>query len=230
MGRVVHLNSPAPLPSPDLAQIQTWIDEHDLGRPIGCRSDVWVRYHQQADGSWYDDPRRCPVAPIFRLGIYLINDIVRFFGEPRCVQVLHSRIFTGKPTPDNAQLGILFENGALANVYASFCIDDAQYYKNSLVMNFERGTVYRSSEPLTRQPEDQGCDMAVVAKRGESNVVDRAHAASRSGDYQWDVFYRAVRGEKPAGEITPEQIVAGLRVIEAMRRAEQSGKAEEVIR
>ncbi len=38
----------------------------------------------------------------------------------------------------NAQLGIRFNNGAIANIYSSFCVDDLQFYRNSLTLNFER--------------------------------------------------------------------------------------------
>ena len=106
-----------------------------------------MNYHEQADGRWYDDPRQCPVAPIFRLGIYLINDLVRLFGDAETVQVLQSRIRTGRPTADNAQLGIRFRNGVLANIYASFCVGDGDYEPDSLVLKFENGTIYRNCGP-----------------------------------------------------------------------------------
>ena len=76
LGRVVHLNSPSPLFTDDLQQIQDWRNEYNLGRPIACRADTWGSYREKPDGSWYDDPDQCPVAPIFRIGIYTINDIV----------------------------------------------------------------------------------------------------------------------------------------------------------
>lgn len=229
LGRVIHLNSPSPLLSPDLQQIRTWIDAYGLGRPIACRADVWVRYNEKADGRWYDDPAQCPVAPIFRLGIYLINDLVRFFGPADRVQVLHSRIFTGRPTPDNAQLGILFKNGGLANVFASFCIDDKQYYRNSLTMNFENGTVYRNSGPVERTPGELPSQMAVAARTGpETNRVETAVVEGHSGAYQWDALHRAVRGEKLEGEVTPEEVAAGLKIIRAMARSERTGRTENV--
>jgi predicted dehydrogenase len=124
MGRVIHLNSPAPVLPMDISQIMEWQSAYKLGNPVGCRADVWASYTEQADGSWYDDPERCPVAPIFRLGIYLINDLIAIFGEPEEVQVFASRIATGRPTPDTAQLGIRFANGGLANIFSSFCVRD----------------------------------------------------------------------------------------------------------
>src|SRR5690606_32877601 len=68
-GRVVHLNSPSPEP-PDLVQIEAWIREYDLGRPVAARAEMLTSVREEADGTWYDDPQRCPLAPMFRLGIY----------------------------------------------------------------------------------------------------------------------------------------------------------------
>jgi predicted dehydrogenase len=50
LGKVIHLNSPPPIPSPDLAQIQRWRDEYDLGRAIGGRADAWHGNGQRGPG------------------------------------------------------------------------------------------------------------------------------------------------------------------------------------
>ncbi len=216
LGRVVHLNSPAPLLPPDLAQIAAWRQQFGLGRAVACRADVWVSYREQADGSWYDEPEKCPVAPIFRLGIYLINDLVQIFGPAQTVQVLHSRLFEGRPTPDNAQLGILFQNGGLANVFASFCVDDGDYYRDSLTLNFENGTIYRNAGP-----QRCGDELSLVmAQNGDRTIVAHAEVSARSGNYQWENFARAVRGEKLKNATTPAEVVAGLQIIQAMARAD----------
>jgi len=231
LGRVVHLNSPAPELSADLRQIRIWQNEHTLGRIIGCRRSVWASYHEQADGTWYDDPALCPVAPIFRLGIYAINDLVRLLGPADKVQVLHSRLLTGRPTPDNAQLGILFKSGAIANIYASFCINDGQFYRNSLTLNFENGTIFRNVGPLNPETAHHKATMQLVTGTGFSvqhPVADTAGLDDVSGDYQWEAFVKAIRGEPLHDQVTPEQIVAGLRIIGAMARAEKSGATETV--
>lgn len=226
LGRVIHLNSPSPLPAADLRQILAWHDRYDLGRPVACRIETWTAYDEQADGSWYDDPARCPVAPIFRLGIYLINDVLRLLGEPEAVTVFSSRVRTGRPTADNAQVGIRFRNGALANIFASFCIGDRQDYRNTLTLNFERGTVYRNPPP---SPTGGPVELLLVRGTGErAPVVERVQVTGHSGLYDWEAFHRAVRGETLAGAVTPEQVALGIRVIQAMARAEQSGRAETV--
>ena len=217
LGRVVHLNSPSPTPPEDLAQIMAWVKEHKLGAPVGVRADVWASYREKADGTWYDDPAKCPVPPIFRLGIYLINDLVQLFGPVKDVQILQSRLFTGRPTADNGQLSLLFENGALGNIFASFCVNDGDHYRNTLTLNFENGTIYRNAGPdRVGQQSELSLVMNVNNKR---EVVARAVAAGTSGAYQWDVCARAIRGEKLENEITPEQIVAGLRIIQSMSAA-----------
>jgi predicted dehydrogenase len=225
LGRIIHLNSPAPCWSPDLATIQEWRDTYQLGRAVGCNLSVWVRYHEQADGSWYDDQAKCPAAPIFRLGIYLINDLVRLFGEAEKVAVFASRLFTGRPTADNAQLMVLFKNGVIANIYASFCIEDGDHYRNSMTLNFERGTIYRNTGPIRNTTTSSQAEIALVM--GSTNV--KRHIAAEktltasSGGYQWDHFAAAVQGQHIPEVTTPEIVIGGLRILEAMREAELQG-------
>ena len=227
--RAVHLNSPTPLLSPDLRQIALWREELNLGRPVAVRADIWSNYRETPDGGWYDDPAQCPVAPIFRLGIYLINDLVRMLGDPESVSVMHSRLFTGRPTPDNAQLSIKFKNGAIANVFASFCVNDAQWWLSTLTMNFENGTVYRNIGPVSTATPREHPEMAVVVQRDGKPVTQKSIACGSTEDYQWEAFHGAVLGEDLEGEITPEEITAGLRVIDAMSRAENSGRTEPIL-
>ena len=227
LNRAVHLNSPAPTLPADLVQIKQWQQQYQLGRPVGCRADVWANYRELADGSWYDDPQRCPVAPVFRLGIYLINDLVAIFGAATAVQVLHARLNTGRPTPDNAQLSIRFQTGGLANVFASFCVNDGDQYRNSLVLNFENGTIYRNCGPA-RSAGGAAELSLIMATDGKRRLVEQVNLDETSGDYQWAVFAKVVRGETLTDETSADQIVAGIQVITAMARAEQSGATEGV--
>jgi len=223
LGRVIHLNSPGPLPTEDLRQIMEW--QRDLGVPVGCRAETWASYREQADGTWLDDPARCPVAPLYRIGIYLINDLIRLFGAPDRAQVLLSRLFTGRPTPDNAQAGIVFPGGLLANIYASFCIGDRQSYTDSLTINYEHGTIYRN---VGRNAFGEGARRLVLVRDGHR---ESRELAEHSGGYQWHHFAEAIRHGGPLpGEIEPETIVAGLDLIETLARAEKSGRVEEVRR
>ena len=230
LGRVVHLNSPAPVAPMDISKIAEWRRIYNLGQPVGCRADVWANYAEQADGTWFDDPEKCPVAPIFRLGIYLINDLIALFGEAEEVQVLASRLVTKRPTPDNAQLGIRFKNGGLANIFASFCVKDGDHYRDGLVLNFQNGTVYRNVGPC-RAPEADNATSElslVISKEGERVVAEQIQT-SASGHYRWDLFYRAMCGEKIEGEVTPEQIAGGLKIIRAMAEAHRTGCSTRVI-
>lgn len=226
LGRVIHLNSPAPPMSPDLVLIEQWREQFALGVPVACRADVWCSYREETDGSWYDDPASCPAAPIFRLGIYLINDLVRLFGPAREVHVLQSRLFTGRPTADNAQMGVLFQNGALANVFASFCIEDGDHYRNSMTINFERGTIYRNAGPERGFLDKNSHELSLVMTRaGRREIVDEAVLSSGSGDYQWEVFSRALRERRISQPETVDQVVAGLRILEALRLSAERGGA-----
>ncbi|MDR0405568.1 MAG: Gfo/Idh/MocA family oxidoreductase [Clostridiales bacterium] len=220
LGRVVHLNSPSPFPAEDMAKIAEWREKYNLGRPIACRCSVWSNYREQADGTWYDDPARCPAPPIYRLGIYLINDLVQLLGEPESIHLMQSRIFTGRPTSDTAQMSVRFANGALANVFSSFCVDDGQNHRNALELNFENGTVYRNIGPLkpgVRVGETVN-PMQVVA--GGGNLYEECVLRGHSGDYLWDRFYQAVTQRNLAAEVGADIVAAGVRIMEAMQRAQ----------
>ena len=230
LGRVIHLNSPSPVETPDFKLIRQWQKTHRLGKPVGCSTSVWVRYREVPDGRWYDDPGKCPVAPVFRIGIYLINDLVRVFGEAERVSVFSSRMFSQRPTADNAQLSILFKSGALASVFASFCVEDGDHHRLRMVLNFERGTVYRNADPARNSRP--GADLALVmgSRDVERALVESEQVDRMSGDYQWDNFAAAVRGESIDETTTPESIVSGLRIIEAMGEAEKGQGVAEVRR
>jgi len=217
LGRIVHSNSPGPLPTPDLKVIQQWSRQYELGRQVGAHADVWSSYREAADGTWYDDPLRCPAAPIYRLGIYLVNDLVRLFGKIERVHLMESRIFTNRPTADNCHLSLLFENKAIASLYASFCVGDGDQYRNGLTLNYENGTIYRNTGPAWAGAGSGHSHLALVTRHlGQPQVIARAEVAHSSGSYQWDYFHRAIRGERDPEELSPEEMVEGIRAIQAM--------------
>jgi len=224
-GLAVHMNSPSPSLPPDLAVIRKWQESRNLGRPLACQTSVWVRYREKQDGSWYDDPLLCPVAPVFRLGIYLINDMVRLMGEAGRVSVHASRLFTGRPTDDHALLAISFRNGSLGSVMASFCVEDGDIYQNSMILNFERGTVYRNVGPTRRGSGRGVTELSLVMGTNETGrSIAAEHSCEHgSGAYSWEDFHRAVAQGPGHEDLRPEEIVAGLRIIEAMREASRSG-------
>jgi predicted dehydrogenase len=230
LGRVVHLNSPCPTRTDDLRQMAAWQEKYDLGRPLAARHECWYKSVEKADGSWYDDPELCPVAPIFRLGIYGINDLLLLFGTPQAVQVTESRLLTGRPTPDLAQLTIHFETGAIASTLDGWCLQPPRD-ADSLVIYYENGTIFRNPPVLPGDPEHEQCRLCVIpAGRKDGTPAEqvtlRRHQLSHC--YLWDVFCDAVRGRPPRDETPDRVIVDGVRVIEAMRRAARSGCREPV--
>lgn len=225
LGRVVHLNSPAPALTPALEKIRDWVATHALGRPVFARGEITAAYNEQADGSWYDDPARCPVAPIFRLGIYLLHDLLRLLGPVASVQVQHSRVRTGRPTPDNAQLGLTFDNGALGSIYASFCVDNGQHYANALLLHYERGTIQLNLDPAPYGRAGATSRLRLVTQRNQYAHTEEWSCSGSTGAYQWDEFQRAVLTRDIAS--TPaDEIVQGIAIIQAMTRAEKSGATE----
>ena len=224
LGRVVHLNSPAPVPSPDLAIIEGWRAESDLGRLVAAQAEVWASYREQADGSWYDDPVRCPVAPLYRLGIYLLNDLLRLGGPVERVHVEATRLFTGRPTPDQAQVSLRFASGALGQVFASFCIEDGDHYRNAMTLRFERGTIYRNVGP---QRGSAVAELALIRGNGSGTRTMRsANCGQISGGYAWEAFARAVADGTPLSEEAADIAVEGIRVMAAIAAAERCGQPQ----
>lgn len=209
---VLHLNSPGPEPAPDQRLIMEWRREFDLGEPVSAFWETHACYHEKADGSWMDDPARCPAAPLFRLGIYGINDLVELCGEPVDCRIMQSRIATGRPTADNAMLGISFANGALGCVAASFRVDDGKPYANRLLINYERGTVWRA---LSRDPEGV-CRLTLMGKGGGKERILREaeiDTAEHSGAYQWGVFRRAIRERRSISAEYARRIVSSIELV-----------------
>lgn len=219
---VIHVNSPGIRESEYIRVIRKAAQRYQLGRPVGARFDEWVNYAEQPDGSWYDSEALCPAAPITRLGIYAINDLTGLLGKAKKVTLLTSRIATKRPTADNAALGIAYENGAIANIYVSFCVDDGQRYKTSLVINYERGTFYFQILPdsLTKQHQ-LTLFLAIKESEGNAKIVHLPLEDSTVGDYYWQEFHQAVLAKKPLSDKEITHIVNGIEVIAAMGKANE---------
>jgi predicted dehydrogenase len=218
LGRVIHLNSPGPEPAPDLFQIESWAKEFDLGRLVSARGEVWATYFEQADGSWMDDPLLCPGGAMMRLGIYLINDIIHLAGPVNQLNLIGSRVRTGRPTLDNALLTMTCGSDCLASVYASFCVDDGDRYANGLSLNYERGSIYRNVGAAGRG-EPEASKISLVMRDGEGRKITAEKVLrGGSGNYQWENLYRAVVGKQSITNEYVTRIVQGVKVLEAMRR------------
>lgn len=227
LGRVIHLNSPPPEIPAYLQQIQQWQEEFNLGHPIHCRGEVLISYREKAEGRWLDDPARCPTAPIFRLGIYVINDLVRLFGRVKEVQVMSSRVFTGRPTADNAQLGLFFDNKALGTIFATFCVENGQHHAHSLILHYERGTIYRNMLPVAYGKAEGTSRLLLTTTRNREVITRECEFPEMCGSYQWEAFHDAVAGLRSV-PAPIDDVVHAVEIIAAMARAEQSRKTEPV--
>jgi predicted dehydrogenase len=220
LGRVIHLNSPNPQPYGEMAIISEWVAAGRIGRVTLAQSSVWCYYGATpADGSWYDDLLRCPVAPLFRLGIYPLNGLLTLFDKPTTVQVTYSRVETGRPTPDNASATIAFAGGGIVNLLASFVVGGKDHYKNSLTLCGTKGVIYYQVGPRPRDGAWEG-NLQLATNDGIETRTVTAHA----GEYDWNFFAQRVRGEVARDATTPAQIIAAIRVMAAISRAEQSGE------
>jgi predicted dehydrogenase len=228
IGRVIHLNSPSPQPPAWIEHTERWRTQFGLGRPVGARAEVVVSYREKQDDSWYDDPALCPAPPVFRLGIYLINDLVRLFGAVSEIQIVSSRLFTERPTADNAQLSLLFKNGAIGSIYASFCVENGQAYANSFVLHYERGTIHRNLRPTAYGRAHIGSRLTLItANASREAVIEECEVDDPESTYRWDLFYEAVT-KRGSVSIGIDDIVHGIEVISVMACAETSQRTERI--
>jgi hypothetical protein len=95
------------------------------------------------------------------------------------------------------------------------------------VLNYERGTIYRNTGPAWTVSARNHCQLALV--QGDKNrpvVVAKEVVTSRSGEYQWEYFAKKIRGQVKSEELSPEEMVESIRVIEAMSRSESVSLSE----
>lgn len=220
---IIHLNSPAPLPSCDLKQIRLWQEKYDLGRPVAAHWESYAKYNETADGSWFDSYDSCPAAPVFRLGIYGINELVAIMGKVDDVEVVTGRIATGRPTPDNAQIMLRFASGAIGSIYSALCIGDGVYYPAGMTLHFQNGTIFKRQVRNLGDPDFTRVELSlrVVVDGVVKEESASFPATERSGAYQFANFARSCRQGYSPDEITPETIVEGIKVIAEMKKKEK---------
>jgi predicted dehydrogenase len=226
-GIVIHLNSPNPGLGRDLRAMRELQRTQDLGRLVQIQGEVHASYHEERDGGWYDDPVRCPVAPLFRIGIYLLNDILALMASaPTAVQVLTGRVRTGRPTPDQGMALLGFPGGRLAHLSASFCIDDGRPWRNSLTVGFERGTITRNvalAGPSRGAHVVMSRTMRALPNGTDRQVVEQCIDEPWSGHYDWSAFVAAIATRQTLDVESAAVAVNSIRTIEALARAEAKG-------
>jgi predicted dehydrogenase len=126
-------------------------------------------------------------------------------------------------------LGIRFKNGALGNIFISFCVGDGQDHRRMLTLNFERGTIYLKVAAGNTPSPETTADLLLFrdSPRRWQPLIERS-LLPETDPYHWEAFYNAIHGQDIADDHYRERIVAGIKVIEAMARAEKSGKVEKV--
>jgi predicted dehydrogenase len=223
LGRIIYLNSPAAVLNKDFATIREWERKYELGKLVGGHHECWYKSVEKADGSWYDDPEQCPAAPILRLGVYGLNDMLQFFGEPDEVMVMETRHFTGRPTPDMARLCVKFKDGAMIDTLDGW-VHQPGRGAQSLTLYYENGTVYRNPPLLGEDFSDtHRTKLCLVTKDSEDGMPTETvdlDGDEMSSFYAWEDFYKAVTTrERPENETPDEAIVNVIRVLEAVREA-----------
>ncbi len=135
---------------------------------------------------------------------------------------------TGRLTPDNAQINVKYRTVALGQVFACFCVEDGDHYQNSMVLNFERGTIYRNAGGLRGTEDVEQTEVILVGqgKRKRREVIEQALVRHPSGNYQWAALWEAVRARQMTSDEFISGVVEGIRLVDALRRAEETGFAQ----
>ena len=60
-------------------------------------------------------------------------------------------------------------------------------------------------------------------RHNEKPIMRSVYVPWEAGGYQWDAFYRAVKGEQLADAVTPEEVADATRILGAMAEASQTG-------
>ncbi len=222
-GLTVHLNSPGPKWAYDQVTIERLREERELGRPVAFHAQTWAHYREKANGTWYDDPAKCPAAPILRLGVYFLNDFAPMVGQPEQIHVMESRLFTERPTSDQAQISIRFTNGAIGSVFASFCVQDGQSYRDSLTINYENGTIQRWMVRNFGLTMEEDYAMVTVQTKWCGLETFQMPPGDFAGWYHWKTFQEAVRNKKGTTDSEIESILYGVRFLEATRESSKTG-------
>lgn len=218
-GLSVHCNSPSPAPVAELRHMQDLMASGIWGRAVQARASIWASYRETADGSWYDRCEECPAAPILRLGIYTLNDLCDLFGECQSLDILSSRIRTGRPTADNAVAQMGFPSGVLASVQSSFCMDGYMAYQNEIEILCEGGVIRRQRE--ASEPGEERTSVAVYAAQGGMlREVDRQSFSQPSGTYPLEHFANAVVRNQSNSAEYDARLLRSVALIDRLRHAE----------
>jgi predicted dehydrogenase len=224
-GRVVHLNSPCTPVTADMEQIAFWRRRFDLGEPLNARSENWAPPDKTIRGKWYENPRRCPIIPILRLGVSAINDLVQVFGPGEAVQLVQARQFTKFAPPDHACATIRFRGGGIASVSTSLGMGFPEVHGARLVVNYQNGSIIRK----VPSEKDGKVELALRRPGHEGGLLTKFSyfsPAECSGHPQWEAFHRATQGRTTASEIVSEQIVDGVKILSALAKSQASGRIE----
>jgi predicted dehydrogenase len=211
-----------------MAAIRRWTADGALGRAITMQATTWANYHEKADGSWLDDPLRCPAGPLFRLGVYFLGEFASLLGRPVQMSVAHSRIRTGRPTPDTAQMHLRYDTGAIANIFSSFCVADGRPWADEVVLAFEHGRIHRWMERTGNFDMSQDRAVVELHRSGKPKLRVETAPGDFTGWYNWRAFHDAVRGRPGAVRHNADGLLLSVRLLSALTRAAQTGGPEAV--
>ncbi len=77
--------------------------------------------------------------------------------------------------------------------------------------------------PAWREAPSGQCHLALVkGHQNQPKIIAVEKVMSRSGDYEWAYFSQAIRGEADPDELSLEEMVEGIRVMQAITKIDSS--------
>ena len=117
-----------------------------------------------------------------------------------------------------------FENGAIGSIFASFCIGDGTMYPSALTLHFQNGTIRKTQVRRVESTEFTEIKMSLQTIIDGKCCVREVSmpATNRSGEYQFDMFWKSVREGTGNETTTPEEIAEAIKVVNLMAEAERN--------
>lgn len=164
------------------------------------------------DGTWYDDPVRCPGGPIYRLGIYGINFFNIILGRPVQVSATQSWVRSTRPTPDTGSVTLLYENGALATITNSLSWGGMRYPDTTIIHGTKGSLLWNPS--FAGIGEERG-EVLFRSREGSRAIAPEQYRVEESENAY---FTRLVR-TRTAPDIPLARAIEGVIVLEGAYRS-----------
>lgn len=200
---------------PALEELQRLAGTDALGRLMHIDANVsHDLFRALAPGSWRLSKENAPAGAMTALGIHLTDLCIALAGEPRQVTARTARHVFQPPADDFVALDIDFADGVSARVT---CLSATPFYGRFTVYG-DRGWV----EVQEQANVDKGQPSLLTQAGPDGARRVESFAAANTVLRNFEAWADAVEG-RGAYRFTPAQMLANIRVLEAVVRSADSG-------